>query len=56
MLYIVKPFLFERMLKKSREAIDDIQREIKNQNPPRMDSLPVNVKALIILSMRSDHE
>jgi len=56
-LFSVNKFFLESIFKKRREIIEAQNNdEIKNQKPPKRDSLPVIVKALTIRSMNVCHE
>lgn len=56
MLFSVNKYFLDSIFKKSREIIEAQNNEIKNQKPPKRDSLPVMVKALTIRSMNVCHE
>ncbi|RGZ77876.1 hypothetical protein DW973_11320 [Parabacteroides merdae] len=49
-LFSVNSRILESIFKKSREIIEAQNNEIKNQKPPKRDSLPVIIKALTIRS------
>lgn len=56
MLFTVNKRILESIFKKSSEIIEAQNKEIKNQKPPKRDSLPVMEKALAIRTMNVCHE